>query len=191
MRPQSVMAAARLLSVLIPLALPVASHAQAGRIDLPSFDDLAQKATNSVNISLDPSLLRLAAQFVGSGQDADAAQSVLNGIEGIYVRSFDFAADHAYPQSEVEPVRKQIEAAGWAKLVSIHHSEQNEDVDIRVRRQGNHIEGLVVIVTNPRHFTIVNIVGSVDLAKLSALQGKFGVPSLPQNVPPGRKPSGS
>jgi hypothetical protein len=37
----------------------------------------------------------------------------------------------------------------------------------------------LVIAVEPRQFTVVNLVGSVALAKLRQLQGKFGVPRLP------------
>ena len=39
--------------------------------------------------------------------------------------------------------------------------------------------GLAIIASGPRDFTIVNIVGSIDLAKLHHLEGKMGVPKLP------------
>ncbi len=187
MRHLPTKSAVRLLAALLLIAVPIASHAQAGRIALPSFDSLAKKAVSSVNISLDPSLLTLATQFMDNDPDAAAVKDVVSGIEGIYVRSFQFATDNAYPQSDVDRVRRQIDAAGWKKLISIHKSPQDEDVDVCMLRQNNRIQGVVIIATNPRKFTIVNIVGSVDLAKLSKLQGKFGVPNLPL----GQKASGS
>jgi hypothetical protein len=44
--------------------------------------------------------------------------------------------------------------------------------------------GLAIIASEPREFTIVNIVGSIDLAKLHRLEGKFGIPRL--DVPDGK-----
>jgi hypothetical protein len=38
--------------------------------------------------------------------------------------------------------------------------------------------GLAIIASEPREFTIVNIVGNIDLADLHNLEGKFGVPDL-------------
>jgi hypothetical protein len=38
--------------------------------------------------------------------------------------------------------------------------------------------GLAIIASEPREFTIVNIVGNIDLADLHNLEGKFGVPEL-------------
>jgi Domain of unknown function (DUF4252) len=160
------------------LVMPVASLAQAGRIELPSFEGLEKKAVNSVNISLDLGLLKLVAQQMDNNPDDQAVKSVLNGLDGIYVRSFQFATDDAYPKSDVDLVLRQLDAAGWNKFVSIHNSQQHEDVEVCMRREGSRVQGLVVVARDPRQFTIVNLVGSVDMAKLSQLQGKFGVPDL-------------
>jgi len=43
---------------------------------------------------------------------------------------------------------------------------------------GDQIGGLAVLSIEPREFTIVNIVGPIDLEKLTKLEGQFGVPDL-------------
>ena len=40
------------------------------------------------------------------------------------------------------------------------------------------ISGLAVLATQPKELTVVNIIGPVDLSKLSELEGQFGVPEL-------------
>ena len=45
-------------------------------------------------------------------------------------------------------------------------------------RSGNRTDGLVILAAQPKQLTIVNIVGSIDLAKLAQLQGQFGVPNV-------------
>jgi hypothetical protein len=42
----------------------------------------------------------------------------------------------------------------------------------------NQAVGLAVIASEPRQFTIVNIVGAIDLDKLHKLEGQLGVPKL-------------
>jgi len=39
-----------------------------------------------------------------------------------------------------------------------------------------------LIASEPRQFTIVNIVGAIDLDKLHKLEGQFGVPKLDVDV---------
>lgn len=166
-------------ALALALTAPGAAWAQAGRIRFPNLSGLASKATNSVDISLDPSLIGLASRQAGTGANAAAVQAAVSGVKGIYVRSFQFAADHAYPSSDVEQVLRQLEVGGWTKLVSVHNAVPRKDVDVCLLKRGDRVEGLVIVAAEPRQLTIVNIVGSISLAQLSQLQGKFGVPNLP------------
>jgi hypothetical protein len=40
------------------------------------------------------------------------------------------------------------------------------------------IKGIAVIASEPREFTIVNVIGDIDIDKLSKLEGQFGIPKL-------------
>jgi hypothetical protein len=44
--------------------------------------------------------------------------------------------------------------------------------------RGDRINGLVIISAEPREFTVVNIVGDIDLDRLSKLEGEFGIPRI-------------
>src|SRR3982074_3526899 len=65
------------------LLLPVFSLAQEGKLKLPEFRSLADKATESVNISLSPWLLNMAAAFIDDkDEDSVATKRLLAGIKG-------------------------------------------------------------------------------------------------------------
>lgn len=146
---------------------------------LPNFDSLADKASESVTITLDSALLGMAARFLDPNNPEDAAaKEVLQGLQGIYVKSYTFESDFAYPKADVERVRKQLSLPGWSRLVEVRSKKEQANVDIYLNVAGNKALGLAIISTEPREFTIVNIVGSVDLDKLHKLEGKFGVPNL-------------
>ncbi|HUO18718.1 MAG TPA: DUF4252 domain-containing protein [Steroidobacteraceae bacterium] len=151
-----------------------------GLLVLPEFDALAKKATESVNISLDPALLGLAASFLDSNEPQDAAtRQLIAGLKGIYVRSYTFDADFAYPAAQVDAVRAQLTAPAWQRLVQVNSSREHTHVDIYVCAEHGVAQGLTIIASEPREFTIVNIVGAIDLARLHQLEGKFGIPKLP------------
>lgn len=69
-------------------------------------------------------------------------------------------------------------APGWQPVVSTHDLKQGSNVDIYLLRSGDRTEGVVILAAEPRQLSIVNIVGSIDLAKLAQLQGQFGVPNV-------------
>jgi hypothetical protein len=163
---------------------PLAVAAPPGQLQLPNFDSLTNKAIQSVNITLDPSLLGLAAGFLDSSKPEDAAtKEIVSGLQGIYVRSYKFDKDFAYPVADVDKVRKQLAAPGWQRLVQVRDKEQ-ANVDIYLSVDQGRANGLAIISSQPREFTIVNIVGSIDLQKLHRLEGKLGVPKLSTDEKP-------
>jgi hypothetical protein len=150
-----------------------------GQLKIPEFAGLADKAAESVIITLDPSLLRLAARFLDPSDPEDAAaRAAIAGIKGIYVRSYKFDQDFAYPKADVDMVRKQLGAPGWQQLVQVRTRAEQQNVDIYLLVEQERANGLAIIASKPREFTIVNIVGSIDMKKLHELEGQFGIPKL-------------
>jgi hypothetical protein len=166
------------ISILLPLT-PMVVAGQSARLTLSDLSALSKKASETVNISLDPSLLGLASGVLGTGSGGPALKDVTAGLQGIYVRSYKFDADDGYSKADVDAVRAQLVAPAWVPMVSTHDRKQQSDVDIFVNRKGEHSEGgMAIISSTPRELTIINIVGSIDLAKLGQLQGQLGVPKI-------------
>jgi len=170
---------------LIALLAPALAWAAPNpRLVLPDFAALAQKATQAVTITLDPGLLSLAARFLNGSDPQDAAtREIIKGLQGIYVRSYTFDRDSAYRQEDIDAVRKQLAAPGWNRLVETHSKRTQANVDIYIMLDNNQAIGLAVIASEARQFTIVNIVGAIDLEKLHKLEGQFGVPKLDIDTP--------
>ena len=163
------------------LVLPaLAAAADPGRLQLPDFTALSKRASQSVDISLDPSLLQLAGAAVSYDNDNNGAavNDLIKGIRGIYVRSYTFDRPGEYSKADVKAVQAQLLAPGWVPVVSTHDLKQESNVDIYMLRNGDHTDGVAIIAAQPRQLTIVNIVGSINLAKLAQLQGQFGVPRV-------------
>ncbi len=154
-------------------------------LKLPSFDALASKASHTVAVTLDSQLLGFAAGFLDPGNPQDAAaRELIGGLKGIYVRSYEFDGEFAYPRAEIDAVRRQL--TGWQQVVSVRGRKNDDNVDIYISVDQGKANGLVIIASEPREFTIVDIVGSIDLEKLRRLRGKFGIPNnLPLDSAPG------
>jgi hypothetical protein len=149
------------------------------KLVMPEFQGLAQKASESVTITLDPTLLSLAGRFLDGNDPQDAAtKDIIKGLRGIYVRSYTFDKDDAYAQSDIDAVRSQLSAPGWNRLVETHSRKTRANVDIYIMIDHEQAVGLALIASEPRQFTIVNIIGAIDLDKLHKLEGQFGVPKL-------------
>lgn len=173
------------ITIWVLMSLLVASagaQAQGARLQLDHLDRLAIQAAESVNITIDPAMLKLASGFLkGDGDDA-AVKEMLSGLKGIYVKVFEFDRENAYTPEDVNAVRRQLASPGWSRLVTVDSKRDRELVEIYSWREGNESGGLAILVAEPMELTVVNIVGPMDLTKLGALQGQFGIPRLPADA---------
>jgi hypothetical protein len=177
MRKYTLLFAALLTPVL-------AGAAPSAKLTLPGFSALQAKASESVIITLDPAMLGLAGRFLDGNDPQDAAtKDILKGLQGIYVRSYTFDKDFAYQLADLDAVRSQLSAPGWNRLMETRSRKTRADVDIYIMIDNNQAIGLALIASEPRQFTIVNIVGAIDLDKLHKLEGQFGVPKLDLDQP--------
>ena len=166
------------LAVLVVLVATATALAQNPRIQTSQLDALAAKASETVDVNIDGSLMQLAAKFLSS-KDADEAKvkELVNGLKGIYVKSFTFENEGAYSEADLEGIRSQLRNSAWNKLVNVN-SKKEGSVEVYLMQSGSQISGLAVLAAAPKEITVVNIVGPVDLEKLSALEGMLGVPEL-------------
>jgi hypothetical protein len=163
-----------ILTLVLIIAAAVPASAQRINLDFP---DLADKATEVVDVTLDASMLKMAAKFL-SGTDADErnVREMIGGLESIYVRSYEFAKEGEYDHSLIDKVKSQL-GPSWKPLVTVR-SKSKENVSIMADMHGDKVTGLVIIATEPREFTIVNINGPIDIDRLASLSGQFGIPEL-------------
>jgi hypothetical protein len=157
-----------------------------------NLDHLAAKASNAVDVSLGKSLLQLGAKFL-STQDPDEAKAkqLINGLDGIYVKAFEFKQDDVWTQADLDQVRNQLKAPEWSRIVGVKSEEDNENIEIHVRTENGKVTGVAILATDKRNFTVANIVGNVDLESLAAIGGQFGLPklrSIPRPTPKKKEP---
>jgi hypothetical protein len=143
-----------------------------------NYDKLAARASDSVDLNLDGSLLRLAAKFL-SNDDPDQAKvkNLVAGLKGIYVKTFEFKNAGEYSPADVDAFRAQL-GPDWQRIVGVHSKEEGEDVDVYIKPEAKGIGGLAIIAAEPKELTLVNIVGPIDLDSLSDLGGHFGIPEV-------------
>jgi hypothetical protein len=154
--------------------LPVLAAAQAGKLVIPDFGDLAKRATEAVDITLDSDMLKSATSMMGGGASPDVS-GVVSGLKAITVRSFKFDKPNMYSPQEVAGVLAQAGAPGWKKVISVH--KQDELVEIHMRENSTD-GGLLIVTEQPMALTIINIAGKINMDQLRQLQGHMGVPSM-------------
>jgi hypothetical protein len=167
-----------LLAVCI-LALPMLALSQGAPLKVPAFTHLQHQATEVVDVTIGSLPLGIASLFMDEA-DPESAQmkAVLKDLKSIQVRSYKFDSDAEYSKSDVDTVRTQLAGQGWSQLVQTRNRKEGEDVDVFVSLDKDKVTGFAVVVTEPREFTIVNVVGSVDLQQLAQLQKRFNLPGV-------------
>lgn len=168
------------LSVFLWLLLAVTTaHAQEAKLPLERFDYLANKAVETVEVTLDERLLRLASKFLSNTDPTQAkVRDMIASLKGIYVRVFSFDKLGEYDLKELDSLRTQLRSPNWQKILGVRSKRGGENVDVHLLTQNDLIGGMAIIAAEPRQLTLVNIIGPIDLEKLSQLQGQFGIPKL-------------
>jgi len=168
----------RIATILVAASLATVS---AQEIKLPaSLDRLSAKAEESVDVTLDGTLLKMASRFLSDkDQDAAKAKKVIAKLQGVYVRCYEFAEDGAYDRSDVESVRSQLQPPDWGRVVGVKSRKDGENVDIYLKvPSGNQIGGVVIIAAGPRELAFINVVGTIEPEDVADLSGQFHIPGM-------------
>ncbi|HEX6805717.1 MAG TPA: DUF4252 domain-containing protein [Terriglobales bacterium] len=162
--------------------------AQGQKIQIPaSWDKLAAKADEVDNVTLDKSMLGLAAKFVKDDNDQDTVQveKLLGKLNGIYVRHLEFKNPGEFTEADVEPVRAQLQGPEWSHIVEVNDKSSKEKVIIYVRTSNGKPAGMVILAEEPTELTFVHLDGEIDPQDLDALSGNFGIPKDIHAAPKG------
>jgi hypothetical protein len=179
--------------LLFAFGASVPAYGQNPRLEISQLDKLASKAAEVVDVTLDDSMLKLASKFVAADGDSESTefQGLVKNLKGVYVKSFEFDKEGEYSDADVEAIRSQLKSSAWSRMVGVRSKHDNELSEVYVMTEGatQKILGLAIIAAEPKELTVVNIVGPIDIDKLSALEGKMGIPRMELEKGKPAKPS--
>jgi hypothetical protein len=168
------------------LILGVLAVAQMGRAQgVPQLlppqleKELAAHASDVTEVTLNKSLLGFASKVMSSkGRDDAAVKQLIDGLDGIYVRSYEFEKEGQYGQEVVERVRQAVATPEWVSLVHEQDRKHGETTDVLVKMINGQNHGMFVLSAEPRELTIVMILGPIRLEDLGKLKGVSGLGAL-------------
>lgn len=181
--------ASRALMIWSLLSVITAATAYAqdpAKIDMSHLDKFAERADKVIDVTVSEQLLQLAASFLNEKRSPDEGKikEMILGLKGVFVKRFEFEKEGEYTMADVESIRSQLSSPAWSKIANVR-SKREGNYDVSIMSEGSVIKGLAVLAAEAKAFTVVNVVGPIDLAKLSELEGKFGIPHFGLEQIPG------
>jgi len=167
--------------VLGVTALAVPVLAQTDQLPLPPAveKDLAARAANVTEVTLGRNMLAFAAKFMnGKDKDEAATRQLIDGLDGIYVRSYEFDKEGQYSTDEIEQLRKYFETSEWSPIVRERERKTGETTDVMVKLVNGETHGMFILTAEPKELTIVLILGPIRMDDLGKLKGIGGLGAL-------------
>jgi hypothetical protein len=142
---------------------------------------LAARASNYTEVTLDKSTLNFASQFMNKDDKGDQqARSIINGLQAIYVRTYEFKEPGQYSTADLDRIRDEFRGPEWVPMVqSRSHSKDGLEISDIYQKMVNHeSQGMLILNAEPKELDFVYISGHINPSALGALGGNFGVPQL-------------
>ncbi len=161
------------------LAAPVLAQTSQLPAPSPLEKELAARASNVTEVTLGKNMLGFASKFMdGKDKDQATAKQLIDGLDGIYVRSYEFDKEGEYSPEQAEQLRKYFETGEWTPMVHEHSRKSGENSDVMVKMVNGENRGILVFETEPKELTIVLILGPIHMSDLGKLKGIAGLGDL-------------
>ena len=145
----------------------------------PVEKQLAARAANVTEVTLGKNMLAFASKFMDGKEDDDAeAKKLIQGLDGIYVRDYEFDKEGQFSADEVEQLRKYFETSDWSPVVRERERKSGETTDVMVKLVNGETKGMFILTVEPKELTIVMILGPVKMEDLGKLHGIAGLGNL-------------
>jgi hypothetical protein len=171
--------------ILAAAAVGAAAGAQTSQLPLPPEVEkqLAARASDVTEVTLGKNMLSFASKFM-NGKDADeaATRRLIDGLDGIYVRSYEFDKEGQYSVEEIDQLRKYFETPEWTSIVRERQRKSGESTDVMVKLVNGESHGMFILTAEPKELTIVLILGPIRMEDLGKLKGLGGLGGLAEVV---------
>jgi hypothetical protein len=175
------------LAVVWAVVMVTPAWGQDARLQI-TLSHLEAKASEVTDVTVDERMLKLGAAILSTHRSADEARvkELLKALQGVYVKILKFDQDGAYTTTDLDSLRSQLQAPGWMRVVNVQSKRGGENVEVYLMGEVDKIQGVAVIVADPHELVVANVVGPIDLEKISELEGHFGIPQLDLRLDIGR-----
>jgi hypothetical protein len=141
--------------------------------------ELAAKASDVTEVTLGKNMLEFAAKFMKDKDGDDVqARKLIQGLKGIYVRSYEFDKEGEYSMDQLKQMRAYFETSEWSPIVRERERKTGETTDVLVKTVNGETQGMFILTAAPKELTIVLIMGPIRMEDLGELGGIGGLGAL-------------
>ena len=120
----------------------------------------------------------LETRFLIPDDDDAEARHLIEGLEGIYVREYEFEKEGEYSVDQIEQLRKYFETSEWTPMVHEHNKKTGETSDVMIKLVNGESNGMFILDVEPKEVSIVLILGRIHMDDLGKLKGIGGLDAL-------------
>jgi hypothetical protein len=162
------------LAMLAGLAVPV--RAQTNVMPFPDAlsKQLAARASNYTEVTLDRKMLDFASNFMNDEDDAEGKR-IIAKLKGIYVRTYEFDKPGQYTAADLAQIRQAFSGPDWEPIVKSRGKDEADDVYMKM--VNGQMMGMIVLSVEPKELDFVYIDGPIRPEDLGAISGHFGIPT--------------
>ena len=145
----------------------------------PIEKELAARASNVTEVTLGKNMLAFASKYMNSkDRDEAATRQLIEGLDGIYVREYEFDKEGQYSTEELEKLRQYFETSEWSPMVRERDKRGGETTDVMMKMVNGETRGMFILAAEPKELTIVLILGPIRMEDLGRLNGIGGLGAL-------------
>jgi Domain of unknown function (DUF4252) len=156
--------------------LPAAAQSPQAPFPVTLEKQLAERASNYTEVSLDKKMLVFASRFMND-KDDEEGKRIVEKLNGVYVRSYEFDKPGQYTAADLDAVRRQFDSPEWSSLVKTRSRDGSDDADIYMKVVNDEVEGMFILDAESKELNFVYISGPIRPEDLKDLSGNFGIPS--------------
>lgn len=140
---------------------------------------LAARASNVSEVTLNKNMLNFGSQFLDSKKNDDRqAKNLIQKLNAIYVRDYEFEQPGAYTAEDLKTIRRQFLGPEWSPMVQERSKKGGDNTDVFVKLVNGEIHGMFVLDAEPKELSLVYISGTINPQELGKLSGNFGIPKI-------------
>jgi hypothetical protein len=160
---------------------PAPGPAPSSPLPIPASIDkeLSARASDVTEVTLGKNMLAFAAKFMhDKDEEGDDVRHLIENLDGIYVREYQFDKENQYSPEEIEQLRNYFQSPEWMPIIRERSRKSGENTDILVKTVNGENKGLFILSAEPRELTVVLILGPIRPDELGKLGGFAGLGAL-------------